>query len=536
MADCGLIPIINVFAGPGGLGEGFSAFVPSGRSASFNIALSIEMEYWPHQTLLLRSFFHQFPRGEVPGEYYSHLRGEITRDELFGKFPKAAESAGKQAWRAELGAVDPAEVDRRIRLALQSCDQWVLCGGPPCQAFSVVGRSRNGGISDDDHRVYLYRQYLRILSVHEPPAFVMENVKGLLSSQVGGNEIFQQMLDDLRHPGTVTRKGRKGGACYSLYSFTAREGTNVDRAYEPQDFILKCEDFGVPQTRHRVVILGVREDLAQPVMPVLQLHGKCITARAVLQGLPRLRSGLSRSKDGHDDWQSALNDVLAADFMLSRRNGRDRLVMERMLHTLASMRGFRADRGAEFIRCRPIVDYRPDWFLDAAIDGICNHSSRPHMISDLHRYLFSASYARVHGRSPELGDFPSELHPDHKSLQDALKKGHFDDRFRVQMSDRPATTITSHIAKDGHYFIHYDETQCRSLTVREAARLQTFPDNYYFCGPRTHQYRQVGNAVPPLLANQIASVVARILNGRAGRASGTHAAALECRKAASGRG
>jgi DNA (cytosine-5)-methyltransferase 1 len=533
MADSGSIPIIDVFAGPGGLGEGFSAFVPSGRSAGFNIALSIEMEYWAHQTLLLRSFFHQFTRSELPREYYCHLRGEITRDELFRKFPKAAGAAGKQAWRAELGDVDPAEVDRRIRLALRSCEQWVLCGGPPCQAFSVVGRSRNGGISRDDDRVYLYRQYLRILSVHEPPVFIMENVKGLLSSHVGDSGIFQQMLDDLRHPHAVAETGRKGGARYSLYSFTASENAKADSDCEPGDFVLKCEDFGIPQTRHRVVILGVREDVTRRVMPALETHGKFISARAVLRGLPRLRSGLSRTEDGHEEWQDALKSILTAGFMRSRRNGQEGQVRERMLETLGTIRCFRADRGAEFIPCRPIADYRPDWFLDDAIGGVCNHASRFHMVSDLHRYLFSASYARVHGKSPELGDFPPELHPDHKNLRAALRKGHFDDRFRVQMSRRPATTITSHIAKDGHYFIHYDETQCRSLTVREAARLQTFPDNYYFCGPRTHQYRQVGNAVPPLLASQIASLVARILDGRESREP---SGAVECRKAASGRG
>ena len=129
----------------------------------------------------------------------------------------------------------------------------------------------------------------------------------------------------------------------------------------------------------------------------------------------------------------------------------------------------------------------------------------------MHRYFFAAVYAKVKGRSPLLEDFPKALLPKHENVEDALKDTKFNDRFRVQYKGRPSTTVVSHIAKDGHYFIHYDPTQCRSLTVREAARLQTFPDNYRFEGPRTEQYKQVGNAVPPYLANQIAKLVADLL-------------------------
>ena len=133
------------------------------------------------------------------------------------------------------------------------------------------------------------------------------------------------------------------------------------------------------------------------------------------------------------------------------------------------------------------------------------------MPSDLHRYLFSSAFAEVYEYSPKLEEFPPSLLPKHKNVNKKTGKAIFNDRFRTQCKGRPSTTITSHIHKDGHYFIHPDPAQCRSRTVREAARLQTFPDDYLFCGPRTEQFKQVGNAVPPYLAFQIAGTIKQII-------------------------
>ena len=152
-----------------------------------------------------------------------------------------------------------------------------------------------------------------------------------------------------------------------------------------------------------------------------------------------------------------------------------------------------------------------DWVADKKLEGHCNHSTRGHIKEDIFRYLFASCFAQVHGRSPLLSAFPKDLLPRHKNSAHAVRGSLFSDRFRVQVSGKPACTVTSHISKDGHYYIHYDPSQCRSLTVREAARLQTFPDNYFFCGPRTSQYVQIGNAVPPYLANQIAGIVSDLL-------------------------
>ena len=129
------------------------------------------------------------------------------------------------------------------------------------------------------------------------------------------------------------------------------------------------------------------------------------------------------------------------------------------------------------------------------------------MPDDFSRYLFCSAFAKARFRSPKAREFPWMLAPDHKSWSERI----FQDRFRTQVWDEPSTTVTSHICKDGHYFIHPDLSQCRSMTVREVARLQSFPDNYFFMGNRTQQYVQVGNAVPPFLARQIAEVVWRSL-------------------------
>lgn len=165
-----------------------------------------------------------------------------------------------------------------------------------------------------------------------------------------------------------------------------------------------------------------------------------------------------------------------------------------------------------YVKGRPCVQHEGDWYEDERIGGFCNHGTRSHMRGDLHRYLFAAAYAACRGESPQLDCFPRKLLPAHRNVNDALETGKFADRFRVQVASKCSTTITSHISKDGHYYIHYDPQQCRSLTVREAARLQTFPDNYFFEGGRTSQYVQVGNAVPPLLARQIARSVAALLS------------------------
>jgi DNA (cytosine-5)-methyltransferase 1 len=178
------IPIIDLFAGPGGLGEGFSAFTdPRGRRP-FKIALSIEKDAVAHKTLLLRSFFRQFDQGGVPQAYYDRLRQRMTTADLFAAHPREADAARQEAWNATLGDEASAPLGllrQRVREALagfpEGESRWALIGGPPCQAYSLVGRSRNRGKAgyrlEDDPRARLYLEYLQFIGDFWPAVFAV---------------------------------------------------------------------------------------------------------------------------------------------------------------------------------------------------------------------------------------------------------------------------------------------------------------------------------------------------------------------------
>ncbi len=511
--------VVDIFAGPGGLAEGFSSVPDVDGKRAFKIALSIEKETAAHSTLRLRSFLRQFGDA-LPATYYGLINQGGAEPDWPDLYPEEWKAAKEEAWQFELGQEDPEErLNARLdAIRVESAGNVILIGGPPCQAYSLVGRARNSGkegyVASEDEKHFLYQEYIRILDRLRPAAFVMENVKGMLSSSVDGeNRIFDQVLRDLRGD-------RAEGEAYRLIALDPRSRRQFDLGrFEPRasDFIVRAEDFGVPQARHRVIVVGLRSDLAadlpdSALADLMIRHSLKATVGNVLNGMPPLRSGLSRGVDGRDEWKQIVSAAMA--FVVEMDAGLpDDLEAAFAKRTRECHAAFRRlndvpGREAHGVGISPDCpgDLR-DWLVDERLETLPNHATRGHMASDLARYFFAAVFAEIVGRSPKASDFPEELAPEHENWN----SGKFADRFRVQLSGGPSTTVTSHISKDGHYFIHPDPMQCRSLSVREAARLQTFPDNYLFKGNRTEQYVQVGNAVPPLLARWIGEALFAIL-------------------------
>mgnify|MGYP000987384738 FL=1 len=454
------IPIIDLFAGPGGLGEGFASLKGHGGKAFFEIGLSIEKNPVAHRTLTLRAVFRRLRGTKDVKHYYSYIRGEID-ETAFCRVPAVAAAFAHAATEArclELGKSDEIGIDSEIRAALQGQETWVLIGGPPCQAYSLAGRSRraNDETFHKDEKHFLYQEYLRIIRVHRPTIFVMENVKGLLSSQHSGNPMFDRIIADISMPAK--------GLEYEIRSFIkAGDGENL----EPGDYVIPSERYGIPQNRHRVILLGVRKDVGAPRHQLLTPVPRPVTVRQTIDDLPRIRSRLSRG-DSLEAWRKAVQAAPA--YVKGWRTDNENSMIETM-RVFAAAATSTATGGAFIAR-----DYRrpkkptelQQWLQDRSLGGVCQHEARSHMDSDLARYLFSACFAHSWGYSPRLDVFPPKLLPDHINVH--VERGTeaipFKDRFRVQCRNEPAATVVAHIAKDGHYYIHYDPSQCRSLTVR----------------------------------------------------------------------
>jgi DNA (cytosine-5)-methyltransferase 1 len=275
-----------------------------------------------------------------------------------------------------------------------------------------------------------------------------------------------------------------------------------------------------------VVRFGLHEDLADNfdrqggVFPCLcpftgetgQLQN--LTTRQALDDLPPLRSGLSwlRTSCRKGNWEETLGPLFADTAASIEEPSLRRAFEAAADQVVANGHRTQGERSLSPSGKPCLVDAVSAelraWYQGQDPLLVLNHQTRNHMPEDLARYLFCAVYAQEKGISPKAAQFPAALAPRHQNWE----SGKFDDRFRVQIANQPAATVMSHMAKDGHYSIHYEPAQCRSMTVREAARLQTFPDSYFFEGTRTQQYTQVGNAVPPFLARQIAGAVWDVLH------------------------
>jgi len=278
------IPVIDIFAGPGGLGEGFTSLLDEDGNRIFNIKLSIEKDEHAHQTLRLRSFYRQFKKDNVPDIYYSYIKEnnrklqEAILKKIQTDYPDEWKKAEKEAWHFELPfelekkkrngkeytiGYTPKqiigkhkELDEKIKDCLPENRDFLLIGGPPCQAYSLVGRSRNQGISNDDHRVHLYKEYLRIIAKHHPAVFVMENVKGLLSAKVEGEKVFNLIRKDLQNPGSVF--SGLNSPKYKIYSFVNKPDDYDENGFpvyfDNKKYLIKTEKYQIPQKRHRVFL------------------------------------------------------------------------------------------------------------------------------------------------------------------------------------------------------------------------------------------------------------------------------------------
>lgn len=405
---------IDLFAGAGGLSEGFirTGYIP---------VTHVEVDEDACFTLKTRLAYHYLKEINKLDVYLDYLQGNISREKLYNHIP--SEISGS-VLTSEIAEDNIKDIFQNITQSLKKLGENninIIVGGPPCQAYSLAGRSARRNSANDDHRNYLYKEYARFIKEFRPMLFVFENVPGLYTAN--------------------------GGIYYrNLKKYFRKIGYNVE------DKILDASNFGVIQRRKRVVFIGWRKDL-DFIYPDFESIENNWTVKYLLNDLPFLRAG---EVIPHKKYRAKTNDYLEK---FEIRNG---------------------------------------------VDFVAQNITRPHNNKDLKIYKRAIELWEKKNKRLKNNEIP-------KSERTQKNVTSFLDRFKVVAPDDLSHTMIAHIAKDGHYYIHPDKKQLRSLSVREAARIQSFPDDYFFEGSRTSAFRQIGNAVPPLMAESIAQKIKALI-------------------------
>jgi DNA (cytosine-5)-methyltransferase 1 len=405
------VNFIDLFSGAGGLSEGFI-------KAGYNPIAHVEIDKSACDTLETRLTYHKLKNQNKLGSYYDYLQGKIGRSTFLRKH--SDEEISKSVLNLSIGGKTNDIIFKSIDTLAGSNEIDIVVGGPPCQAYSLVGRARDKKGMKDDPRNYLYKEYAKFLKNYRPKVFVFENVLGLITAE-------------------------KGLYFKNMQKYFKSIGYNLD--YE----VLHSEDYGVLQKRRRIIIVGWRKDIEFEYPDFGKLEHPYVV-RDLLGDLKPLKPGEERDITKYK--KGATTYLEKFEF----RNG---------------------------------------------VDFVTQHVARPHNSRDLAIYRIAIQKLR-NGERLKYPDLPDELktHNNQKS---------FLDRFKVVNPDGYSHTMVAHIAKDGHHYIYPSLKQVRSISVREAARIQSFSDDFYFEGGRSAAFRQIGNAVPPLMAKEIASQIKKQL-------------------------
>ena len=402
--------IIDLFAGAGGLSGGFV-------QAGFNPIAHVEMDKDACDTLRTRACYHYLVANGQKDVYYSYLKGEISRDTLYESVPSRVVDS---VINVEISDDTIKSTFKKIKKLAGSKHIDFIIGGPPCQAYSLLGRHDKR--MEDDPRTRLYLQYGKFLQEFHPYGFVFENVPGLLSAKKG--EHFRNLREYFNELG------------YSLH-------------YR----MLDASDYGVLQTRKRLIIVGWRQDddLGYPDIPRKKADA---VINDILGDLPELYAG---DIEMIAPYRKAANSYL----LTSGIRNEDELF-------------------------------------------VTQNITRPLNPNDAKIYAYAIQKWNEEHTRIKNNTLPEKIRTQNNETS-------FLDRFKVVDGQGYSHTVIAHLSKDGHYYINPNEKYNRSISMREAARIQSFPDNFYFEGPRSAKFKQIGNAVPPLMANAIAKSVQRML-------------------------